>query len=176
MNKPVLISTFTDLHKNSHQTYLRKYNRQLDIRTTRKFTEAIPWTHQAVVRLSRWLSGPITLQYIHGNYHVVKEAEMVMAFTLFASNGSVCIGQSGWSVEFAKLFKKTLYIYDLEKNIWFWYNHDEDLFYPCEQMTEYQVAVPTLMPKTAIVGVKNIFDFPDGLDEMILVFKRSLLL
>ena len=141
-----------------------------------QLTEAIPWTHQASVRLHKISAHPITLQYIHGDYHVVKEADMVMAFTLFIPNGSVCMGQSGWSLEFAKLLKKTLYVFDLEKNIWFWYKHDEDLFYPCEHMTECQVAVPTLTPKTAIIGVKNIFDFPEGLDEMILVFKRSLLL
>ena len=71
---------------------------------------------------------PITLQYIHGDHHVVKEADMVTAFTLFIPNGEVCMGQSGWSVEFAKLLKKTFSVFDLEKNIWFWYNHDEDLF------------------------------------------------
>ena len=53
---------------------------------------------------------PITLQYIHGDHNVVKEADMVTAFTLFIPNGEVCMGQSGWSVEFAKLLKKTFYV------------------------------------------------------------------
>ena len=42
--------------------------------------EAIPITNQVSARLNKPLSNPITLQYIHRNYHVVKQAEMVLAF------------------------------------------------------------------------------------------------
>lgn len=33
-------------------------------------------------------------------------------------------GGTGWTVEFAKLLKKILYVYDLERNKWFWCRHD----------------------------------------------------
>ena len=38
--------------------------------------EAIPITNQVSARLNKPLSNPITLQYIHRNCHVVKQAEM----------------------------------------------------------------------------------------------------
>ena len=57
---------------------------------------------------------------------------------------------------------KSLYVYDLERIIWFWYRHDQDLFYACDQMTEDKFALPTFLARTAIIGMRNIYDFPDG--------------
>ena len=91
-------------------------------------------------RLNKPLSNPISLQYIHRNYHVVKQAEMVLAFTSFEPESNMYFGGTGWAVEMAKLLNKIIYVYDVERNIWFWYNHQQDLFYACEQMSE---AVPT---------------------------------
>ena len=56
--------------------------------------------------------------------------------------------------------KKVLYVYDVERDIWFWYNPDQDLFYACDQMSEEQYALPTLVQKTAIVGVRNLYNYP----------------
>ena len=136
--------------------------------------EAIPITKQVSARLNKPLSNPISLQYIHRNYHVVKQAEMVLAFTSFQPESNLCFGGTGWAVEMAKLLKKILYVYDVQRNIWFWYRHDQDLFYACDQMSEEQFALPTFLPKTAIVGIRNIYDFPDALLELQDTFKRSL--
>ena len=93
------------------------------------------------------------------NYHVVKQAEMVLAFTTFQPESNV-------SVEMTKLLKKILYVYDVQRNIWFWYRHDQDLFYACDQISEEQFALPTFLPKTA--------DYPDALLQLQDTSKRSL--
>ena len=100
------------------------------------------------------------------NYHVVKQAEMVLAFTTFQPESNVCFGGTGCAVEMTKLLKKILYVYDVQRNIWFWYRHDQDLFYACDQMSEEQFALPTFLPKTA--------DFPDALLQLQDTSKRSL--
>ena len=51
--------------------------------THQQLGEAIPITKQAAARLNKQLENPISLQYIHRNYHVVKQADMVLAFTCF---------------------------------------------------------------------------------------------
>ena len=107
---------------------------------------------------------------------MVKQAEMVLAFTSFQPESNLCFGGTGWAVEMAKLLNKILelYVYDVERNTWFWYNNKQDLFYTCDQMSEEQFAVPTCLPKTAIVGIRIIYDFPDVLLELQDTFKRSL--
>ena len=80
--------------------------------------EAIPITNQVSARLNKPLSNPISLQYIHRNYHVVKQAEMMLAFTTFQPESNLCFGGTGWAVEMAKLLKKILYVYDVQRNIW----------------------------------------------------------
>ena len=41
-------------------------------------------------------------------------------------------------------------------------------------MPEEQFALPTFLPQTAIVGVRNIYDFPEALLELQDTFKSSL--
>ena len=74
----------------------------------------------------------------------------------------------------AKVLNKVLYVYDVQRNIWFWYNPNQDLFYACDQMSNKQYALPTLVQKTAIVGVRNLYDYPEALLELQETFKRSL--
>ena len=130
--------------------------------TTVQQAEAIPIRLQVAARLNKLnklnkdLKSPISLQYIHRNYHVVKQADMVMAFANFQPESNVCSGGTGWVVEMAKLLKKILYVYDVDKNIWFWYRYDQDLFYACDQMSEDQFALPTFLPRTAIVGIRTV--------------------
>ena len=130
-------------------------------------------THVAV-RLNKYLENPISLQYIHRNYHVVKHADMMMAFKCFQPESHLCFGGTGWAVEMAKVLKKNLYEYDVERDIWFWHNRDQDLFYASDLMSEKQYALPTLVQKTAIVGVRNLYDYPDAVLELQETFKRSL--
>ena len=44
----------------------------------------------------------------------------------------------------------------------------------CEEMTEEQIMNPTLISRTVIIGVRNIYDYPDALLEMNDLFKRRL--
>ena len=139
-----------------------------------QLAEAIPTTRQVAARLNKQLENPISLQYIHRNYHVVKQAYMVLAMTSFDPERKVCMGGTGWAVEMSKVLNKVLYVYDVERNIWFWYNPHQDLFYACDEMSDEQYALPTLVKKTAIVGVRNIYDYPEALLELQETFKRSL--
>ena len=142
--------------------------------THQQLAEAIPLTTQVANRLNKQLTNPISLQYIHRNYHVVKQADMVLAFTCFQPQRKVCMGGTGWAVEMSKVLNKVLYVYDVERNMWLWYNSHQDLFTACDQMSEEQYALPTLVKKTAIIGVRNIYDYPEALLELQETFKRSL--
>ena len=90
--------------------------------THQQLAEAIPTTRQAAARLNKNLENPIGLQYIHRNYHVVKQADMVLVFTCFQPESGLCFGGTGWAVEIAKVLKKVLYVYDVQRDTWFWYN------------------------------------------------------
>ena len=76
---------------------------------------------------------------------MVKQAHMVLALTCFQPESNLCFGGTGWAVEMAKFLKKVLYVYDVQRDTWFWYNPDQDLFYACDQMAEEQYALPTLV-------------------------------
>ena len=91
--------------------------------TPAELAEAIPTTKQAAARLNKTFH-PISLQYIHRDYHVVKNADMVLAFTNFQPESNMCFGATDWTVEMAKLLKKVLYVYDVDKSIWFWCRRD----------------------------------------------------
>lgn len=143
--------------------------------TITQLAEAIPIRLQVAARLNKQQTqNPVSLQCIHWNYHVVEQADMVLAFTNFRPESNMCFGATGWAVEMAKLLNKILYVYDVEKQIWPWYRQDEDLFYACDQMPDKQFALPTFQPKTAIFGIRNIYDFPDALLELNDTFKRSI--
>ena len=142
--------------------------------THQQLAESIPTTRQVAARLNKNLENPISLQYIHLNYHVVKQADMVLAFTCFQPESSLCFGGTGRAVEMAKVLKKVLYVYDVQRDTWFWYNPEQDLFYACQQMSEEQYALPTLAQQTAISGVRNLYDYPDTVLELQETFKRSL--
>ena len=83
--------------------------------THQQLAEATPTTRQVAARLNKQLENPISLQYIHRNYHVVKQADMVLAFTCFQPESNLCFGGTGWAVEMAKVLKKVLYVYDVQR-------------------------------------------------------------
>ena len=143
--------------------------------TITQLAEAIPIRLQVAARLNKQQTqNLVSLQYIHRNYHVVEQADMALAFTYFQPESNMCFGATGWAVEMAKLLNKILYVYDVEKQIWRWYRQGEDLFYACDQMPSKQFALPAFQPKTAIVGIRNIYDFPDALLELNDTFERSI--
>lgn len=43
-------------------------------------------------------------------------------------------------------------------------------------MSEKQICLPTFMPNTAIVGIRNLYDFPDAVTELEATFSRSVVL
>ena len=51
--------------------------------TTGQLNEAIPIRKQVAARLNKQMENPISLQCIHRNYHVLKNADMVLPFTNF---------------------------------------------------------------------------------------------
>ena len=105
---------------------------------------------------------------------MVKQADMVLAFTCSEPERNVCRGGTGWAVEMCKVLNKVSYVYDVERNVWLWYNPKNQMFYACDQMSEEQYALPTLVKKTAIIGMRNIYDYPEALLELQETFKRSL--
>ena len=89
--------------------------------TTVQLDEAISIRVQVTARLNqvnkryKHLQSPISLQYIHRNYRVVKQAEMVLAFTIFQHFSTMGFGETGWAVEVGKLLCKIRHVYDVEK-------------------------------------------------------------
>ena len=152
--------------------------------TYAQLTKANPWISRAQETLKKRVGDTITRQYIQRNYCIVEEADLVLAFTKFETNknvfgiqvNTVCMGGTGWAVEFAKLLGKPLYVYDIDLELWYWYDNEEKMFEPCDGMSEKQICLPTFVPKTAIVGSRSLFEFPKAVREMELTFQRSLML
>ena len=89
--------------------------------------EANPWIQRAEFTLNKRLTDTISRQYIQRNYCIIRNVDMVLAFTVFQPSRTVfglqvnktCMGGTGWAVEFAKMLRKTLYVYALDLNFWF---------------------------------------------------------
>ena len=107
---------------------------------------------QVAFRLGRQIHHPISLQYTQRNYHVIQPASLVLALGYFDECGKHLLGGTGWSVVMAQLLGKPLYVFDVDKKQWFWWNPDTQQYLPCDDMTETHIALPTLQDKTAIVG------------------------
>ena len=58
--------------------------------------------------------GPITLQYLQCNYHVVKDTSFVLALGYFDDARKHVLGSTGWSVAMAQILGKPLYVFDLD--------------------------------------------------------------
>ena len=148
--------------------------------TYAQLAEANPFIRDAQDTLKKRLTDPISRQYIQRNYCIIQQADMVLAFTLFQPSSCgfnrVCMGRTGWAVEFAKMLRKPLYVYEVEHDVWFWFNHEERIFEQCDSMSEKQICLPTFVPKTAIVGLRNLFDFPNAVHELEVTFYRSVML
>ena len=55
----------------------------------------------------------------------------------------------------AQLLGKPLYVFDVDREQWSWWNPTTQQYLPCEGMTGEQIALPTLQDKTAIVGTRE---------------------
>ena len=136
--------------------------------TYQQLAEAIPVTQQVAVRLGKQLTSPISQQYILRNYYIVSQADRVLAFTCLSLTTQGCPGGTGWGVDMAKVLRKSLYVYDVERRGWFWYNPSQEVFHACDP-DQY----PTLVQKTAIIGMRHIDEYPDALLELQNTFHRS---
>lgn len=136
--------------------------------TIPQMEEAIPLTNTVALRLGKQLSSPISRQYIYRNYHVVNEADRVLAFTSLSPTSHVCPGGTGWGVEMAKLLQKDLYVYNVESDTWCWYNPYEHAFVACTP-DQY----PSLRQKTSFIGLRNIDEHPQALLALQETFQRS---
>ena len=116
---------------------------------------ATPTVTQVAFRLGRYVSHRITLQYLQRNYYVIKPASLVLALGYFDELRKHVLGGTGWSVAMAQVFGKPLYVFDLDKEQWYWWNPTLQHYQPCEGMTEEQIALPTLQDHTAIVGTRE---------------------
>ena len=109
----------------------------------------------AASRLGRHVTSPITLQYIQRNYHVIKDASLVLALSYFDRLRKHVLGGTGWTVVMAQMLHKPLYVFDVDMEQWYWWNPTLENYQPCEGMTETQVCNPTVQDHTAIVGARE---------------------
>ena len=123
--------------------------------TQSELDAATPTVTQAAFRLGRQIHHPISLQYIQRNYHVIQPASLVLAVGYFDELRKHVLGGTGWSVVMAQLLGKPLYVFDVDREEWLWWNPTLGQYQPCEGMTEDMIALPTLQDKTAIVGTRE---------------------
>ena len=133
--------------------------------------EATPTVTQAAFRLGRQVHHPISLQYIQRNYHVVKLASQVLAVGYFDESRKHIMDGTGWSVVMAQILSKPLYVYDLDRNDWYWWNPTSQQYQQCEGMTEDWIALPTLQDQTTIVGTRE--EDPAVYPTLEALFKRT---
>ena len=65
------------------------------------------------------------------------------------------LGGTGWGVVMAQLLGKPLYVFDVDREQWLWWNATTQQYQPCEGMTEEWIALPTLQDKTTIIGTRE---------------------
>ena len=123
--------------------------------TQSKLDAATPTVTQATFQLGRQVHHPISLQYIQRNYYVIRPASLVFAVGYFDELHKHLLGGTGWSVVMAQLLGKPLYVFDVDREDWLWWNPAQGQYQPCEGMTEDYIALPTLQDKTAIVGTRE---------------------
>ena len=116
---------------------------------------AMPTVTGAAFRLQRHVTSPIALQYIQRNYHVIKNASLVLALGYFDGLRKHVLGEPGWPVAMAQMLHKPLYVFDVEMEQWYWWDPSLENYQPCEGMTETPICNPTLQDHTAIVGTRG---------------------
>jgi len=88
--------------------------------TYKELHEAGPYALQASVHLGKRVTDPITQQYICRNWHIIKDASLVLAFGHLDTQKEHVQGGTGWTVDMAKARPIPIYVFDLERDEWFW--------------------------------------------------------
>ena len=102
---------------------------------------------------------------------MVKLASLALAVGYFDEYRKHVMGRTEWSVVMAQLLGKPLYVFDLDREQWYWWNPTLQQYQPCEGMTEAQIALPTLQDQTAIVGTRE--EDPAVYPTLDALFKRT---
>ena len=129
--------------------------RSLTPLTQKELDAATPLVTQAAFQMGRQVHHPISLQYIQRNVHVIQPASLVLAVGHFDELHKHLLGGTGWGVVMAQLLGKPLYVFDVDKEEWLWWDSALSQYQPCEGMTEDSIALPTLQDKTAIIGTRE---------------------
>ena len=129
--------------------------RSLTPLTQKELDAATPLVTQAAFQMGRQVHHPISLQYIQRNVHVIQPASLVLAVGHFDELRKHLLGGTGWGVVMAQLLGKPLYVFDVDKEEWLWWDSALGEYQPCEGMTEDSIALPTLQDKTAIIGTRE---------------------
>ena len=109
----------------------------------------------AAIDLNRSFSSPITLQYLTRNYHVVKDATLVLVLSFFDNKGGV-VGGSAWAMAMAIRLNKPLYFFDGVSGAWFYWQHGAFVACQSSAMSDDLIAPPTLeSDHVAIAGTRE---------------------
>jgi len=121
--------------------------------TYQKLHEAGPFALEASVHLGTRVTDPITQQYVCRNWHIIKDASLVLAFGTIDSMNEHVQGGTGWSVDMAKARPIPIYVFDVKSDTWFWWNGYQ--FENVNTMSDMEIKPPTLQHHTAIVGTRE---------------------
>lgn len=72
----------------------------------------------------RFAQGHGVRRVIHSLYHLVSRCDELFTVGWILENDAVK-GGTGWGVELAKVFNRTVHCYDQETNAWYTWDHDE---------------------------------------------------
>jgi len=127
--------------------------------TYKELHEAGPYALQASVRMGKRVTDPITQQYVCRNWHIIKEATLVLAFGFLDSMKKHVQGGTGWTVDMAKAKNLPIYVFDLNYEEWFWWDgHSFRCIHEMWQCGKVDMHErPTLQDQTAIVGTRELY-------------------
>ena len=123
--------------------------------TPTQLKDATPIVFATAFRLQRTLSNPMTEQYLCRNWHIVKDATLLLAFGFLDSMERHVQGGTGWTVDMAKAKNIPVYVFDLNADLWYLWIAEENRFQSQDEMSERWIQPPTLQDKTAIVGTRE---------------------
>jgi len=72
----------------------------------------------------QFMRGTGIRRVLHSMFHIVTRSKELFAVGWVQENGTVK-GGTGWGVELAKMFNRKVHVFDLEREAWFSWDHDE---------------------------------------------------
>ena len=133
--------------------------------------KAEPFAEEASMKLNKQLRSDVSKQLIYRNYHIVEQADIVIATGFYDDTTQLVEDGTGWGVEFAKMLKKPLFlndVNDVDENHWLEYNYDEK----CFKKTPHG-AIPHFLPSTAVIGTREINHYPIAIKRLQQTFIRN---